>query len=98
MKFIFPQNYNFKNKIFGIIDYSVAIVNIIWCITVFTLLNFFINDINVKLISFIILCFPVFLLSISGVHGENIIYIFVYIVKFLFSQKLFFYRKTNKYR
>ena len=98
MKFIFPQNYNFKNKIFGIIDYSVAIVNIIWCITVFTLLNFFINDINVKLISFIFLCFPVFLLSISGVHGENIIYIFVYIVKFLFSQKLFFYRKTSKYR
>ena len=60
MKFIFPQNYNFKNKIFGIIDYSVAIVNIVWCITVFTLLNFFISDINVKLISFIILCFPVF--------------------------------------
>ena len=22
MKFIFPQNYNFKNKLFGIIDYT----------------------------------------------------------------------------
>lgn len=22
MKFIFPQNYNFKNKLFGVIEYS----------------------------------------------------------------------------
>lgn len=26
MKFIFPKNYTFKNKIFGIIDYSTALV------------------------------------------------------------------------
>lgn len=32
MKFIFPQNYNFKNKLFGIIDYSSLIFNIIWMI------------------------------------------------------------------
>ena len=30
MKFIFPQNYNFKNKLFGIIDYSSLIFNIIF--------------------------------------------------------------------
>ena len=30
MKFIFPQNYCFKNKLFGIIDYSTLILNIIW--------------------------------------------------------------------
>ena len=28
MKFIIPQNYNFKSKIFGIIDYSTAFLNI----------------------------------------------------------------------
>ena len=27
MKFIFPQNYNFKNKLLGIIDYSTAFFN-----------------------------------------------------------------------
>ena len=26
MKFIFPQNYDLKNKLFGIIDYSTALV------------------------------------------------------------------------
>ena len=29
MKFIFPQNYNFKNKLFGIIDYTNLFLNII---------------------------------------------------------------------
>ena len=28
MKFIIPQNYNFKSKIFGIIDYSTAFLKI----------------------------------------------------------------------
>lgn len=98
LKFIFPQNYNFKNKIFGVIDYSVAIVNLIWDLFIFVLLHLFISDINIKIIVFIILCFPVFLLSISGVHGENIIYIFIYFLKFLCKQKLFFFSKTDKYR
>ena len=98
MKFIFPQNYNFKNKILGVIDYSVAIVNLIWDLFIFLLLHIFISDINIKIILFIILCFPVLLLSISGVHGENIIYIFIYFIKFLYKQKLFFFSKTDKYR
>ena len=98
MKFIFPQNYNFKNKILGVIDYSVAIVNLVWDLFIFVLLHLFISDINIKIIVFIILCFSVFLLSISGVHGENIIYISIYFLKFLCKQKLFFFSKTDKYR
>ena len=39
MKFIFPQNYNFKNKLFGIIDYSSLIFNIIWDLIIFLLIN-----------------------------------------------------------
>lgn len=98
MKFIFPQNYTFKNKIFGFIDYSVAIVNIIWAVIIGLFLHIFIQNISIKIIVFIIFCFPVFLLSVSGIQGENIIYVFFYIFKFLFKQKLFFYTKTNKYR
>ena len=35
MKFIFPQNYSFKSKFLGIIEYNVLILNIIWCAFVF---------------------------------------------------------------
>ena len=41
MKFIFPQNYDFKNKILGIIDYSTAFVNLFWYVIVFILVNLF---------------------------------------------------------
>ena len=30
LKFIFPQNYKFSTKIFGLIDYQTAILNCIW--------------------------------------------------------------------
>ena len=98
MKFIFPQNYHFKNKIFGVIDYSVAFVNILWDLLILAILHICIDDISIKIVIFIIFCFPLFLLRISGVHGENIVYIFIYIFKFIFKQKLFFYCKTDKYR
>ena len=98
MKFIFPQNYTFKNKILGFIDYSVAVINIVWAVIIGLLLYLFVPDINLKIVIFILFCFPVFLLSISGIHGENIIYVFIYMFKFFIRQKLFFYMKTNKYR
>ena len=40
MKFIFPQNYNFKNKLLGIIDYSTAFFNIFWYVIIFILYIF----------------------------------------------------------
>ena len=39
MKFIFPQNYNFNSKLFGFIDYSTAILNVVWCSFIFCLVN-----------------------------------------------------------
>ena len=47
MNFIFPSNYAFKNKLFGIIDYTSAIVNLIWYIFIFCLVNLFFSDINI---------------------------------------------------
>jgi len=93
MKFIFPQNYNFNNKIAGIIDYSTAIFNIIWAIFLFCLLNLFILDVSIKIFIFVILYFPLFLLSIFGFNHENIIYVIHYILKFIFSKKLYLYKK-----
>ena len=95
MKFIFPQNYNFKNKLFGIIDYTTAVVNILWYCFVFFIINLFFYDLTIKIFLFIILCFPLLLFSFSGFNGENIIYIFSYSFKFIFSQKIFFYKKLQ---
>lgn len=93
MKFIIPQNYNFKSKIFGIIDYSTAFFNIIWYIIIFLIVNFIFKNWNIKIFLLISLCFPITLFSIVGFNGESIIYVFTYIIKYLIRPKLYLYKK-----
>lgn len=93
MKFIFPQNYNFKNKLFGIIDYSTAFFNIIWYVIVFAILNLITNNWNIKIFLFISLSFPLTIFSIVGFNGEPVIYVLKYIVKYLIKPKLYLFKK-----
>lgn len=95
MKFIFPQNYNFKNKIFGVIDYTTAFVNILWISVIFLIANFIFNSLSSKIFTVIVLCLPLFLFSFAGFHGENILYVFSYFLHFMFKQKLYFYGKSH---
>lgn len=95
MKYIFPQNYAFKNKLFGFIDYSTLALNIIWDLFVFCLLDLLISDITIKISCFIIFCFPLLLFSIIGFNHENFLYVLVYLLKFIKSPKIYFYNKNN---
>ena len=94
MKFIFPQNYDFNNKILGIIDYKTGIFNIIWITTIIFISNLLFNNISIKIFLIIIFCFPLILLSFVGFNGENILYIFSYMFKYILKQKLFLYNKS----
>ena len=93
MKFIFPQNYNFNTKLLGIIDYSVAIADLIWGVLVVFIVNILIRSLSIKIFLSIILIFPVVIFSISGVDGENLLYFLSYILKYIFKQKLYLYEK-----
>lgn len=93
MKFIFPQNYHFKNKLLGIIDYSTAIINIIFYLFVFSLCNLLFHHLNVKIFVFIGLCFPMLILSITGLNNENIFAVLFYVFKFFRKQKIYLYKK-----
>ena len=92
MKFIFPQNYNFKNKLFGVIEYSTIFLNLIWDLIVFIFINLF-HNLNVKIFLFFIFCFPLLLFSFSGFNGENIVYVIFYIFKFLIKNKILLFIK-----
>ena len=93
MKFIFPQNYDFKNKLFGMIDYSTAFVNLLWYAFVLLFANFIFKSLTVKIFVFIVFCFPILLFSFAGFNGENILYVFSYLIRFLLRPKLFLYKK-----
>ncbi len=93
MKFIFPQNYQFSSKLFGVIDYSTAIFNLICWIIFFTLGNLLFQSLTWKITFFIIFCFPIFLISIIGFHHENILYVFHYLFLYYKRQKVYLYQK-----
>lgn len=95
MKFIFPQNYNFKNKIFGFIDYSTAILNIVIALFLFCIADLFFDSLNFKISLFIILYLPIFLFSIIGFNHENLLYVAIYFFKFIQNRKIYFYNKNN---
>ncbi len=92
MKFIFPQNFNFKNKIFGIIDYPTAIFNVIYFCLIYVILNIFIPNITFKIIMIILLYLPIFLISIIDFNHENILYFLWYMLKFMFRPKIYLYK------
>ena len=93
MKFIIPQNYDFKNKIWGIIDYSTAIFNIIWYVLVFAIIELLFDNWNIKIFLFISFSFPITLFSIVGFNGESIIYVLKYLIKYLIMPKLYLFQK-----
>ena len=82
MNFIFPKNYNFKNKLFGVIDYTTAIFNLILFLILFFIINSIFNNVTIKIFIIILFYFPIFLFSIIGSNNENILYTIFYLVKF----------------
>lgn len=97
MKFIFPKNYNFKPKLFGFIEYSTAIFNIIYAGILFFIINYLFKNISIKIYLCIGLYFPVLLFSFFGVNNENIIDIIRYMFKFIKKQKIILYKKQKKF-
>ena len=95
MKFIFPQNYNFDNKLFGFIDYATLILNILWGVFVYFFINLFIDNFSIKIFLFVILFLPVFLFSIIGFNQEKITYIFKYVYIFLRRPKIYLFKKLD---
>ena len=91
MKFIYPQNYNFTPKILGILEYSAAILDLIWGSFIYLIISIFVKNLNIKIFAIIILVFPVLIFSIVGVQGESLIYFLKYMIKYAYKQKIYFY-------
>ena len=96
MKFIIPQNYKFKNRIFGIIDYSTAILNLIWDVILYFILKNFNMILTTKIFIFSALSFPVLLITIVGFNNESPIYTIRYLIKYLRSPKIYLFQKDYK--
>ena len=96
MNFIVPQNFNFKNKFLGLIDYPTLIFDFIYLSVLNTILNIFIHDLLVKLIFIIILFLHICVMSLFSFNNESFIYVLFYIVKYYFSPRLYILNNVEK--
>lgn len=95
MNFIFPKNYNFKTKLLGFIDYSTAILNIVFAFILYCILSIFIKNIIDIIPVFIPIYIPFFLITILTIQKENFLDVAKYLIKYLLSAKLYLYEKTK---
>lgn len=93
MLFIFPKNYNLNSKFLGVIDYFSLFFNILWQVFIFCLINLICSSLALKISLFLVFCLPFLLLSITGINNENIFFTLFYLLKFLFSCKLYLFNK-----
>lgn len=92
--FIIPQNFNFKNKFLGIVDYStLTLLAISYSITYF-IINSIFSTLNTKILIFILINGPITLLSIVGFYHENITYVLSYVIKFFINRHIYLYKKN----
>lgn len=95
MRFIFPKNYDFKSKLFGVFDYITLIIDIIYFLFIFSICNLLFINIYIKTFIIISLCFPILLLSIFGLNSENVFTVLIYILKYFLKPKLYLYNKHH---
>ena len=93
MKFVIPQNFNLKYKLFGVFDYYTLFFNILWFLILFLFFNLLSSNWNIKIFFIISFGFPVTLFSIFGLSGESIFYVLKYIIKYLLKPKLYLFKK-----
>lgn len=93
MIFIFPRNYNIHSKFLSIISYSSLFFNLLWDFFVHCLINLLFLSLTIKTFLFIIFTLPILLLSIIGINNENIFSTLFYLLKFIFSYKLYLFNK-----
>lgn len=93
MHFIFPQNYNFKSRLFGLFDYPTLFFNIIWFVFLFAISNLCFPNVEIKIAFCIALYLPVFIFSFIGIRGENLFWTIFSVFSFIKNRKIYFYNK-----
>lgn len=96
LKFIFPQNYKYRAKILGILDYVTATIDLFVGIILFLILKVFVKRISIRIYIFITILVPIVLFSIFATDGESIVSYLMKIIRFTRRRGVYFYEKNNQ--
>ena len=93
MKYIIPKNYDFKPKLFGIIEYRFGI----FVLSLSFILIFVLNNINIlaiiKIQILLLIIIPILMIGTIGVRGEKLFDILKILLLYALKQKVFFFSK-----
>lgn len=93
MKYIIPKNYDFKPKLFGIIEYRFGI----FILSLSFILIFILNNINIlaiiKIQILLLIIIPILMIGTIGVRGEKLFDILKILLLYALKQKVFFFSK-----
>lgn len=95
IKFIFPQNYNFKPKILGVIDYPTAIFCIIYCLFIFFIFNLIFDSFQLIFSCSIAAILPIIIFCFVGFNGENISSVIKYMFLYFIKPKVYVFNKKS---
>lgn len=96
VKYIIPKNYDFKPKLFGIIEYKLGVfVSALILILILIFKNINIAAI-MKLQIIITIVAPIIMLGTIGVRGEKFFDIFKLLLSYYLKPKVYFYTKIGE--
>ena len=95
-QYIFPANYNRKEKFLGMMEYKTMIVIGAWGGLLFYLLKLFSWSWLIKLYVFLFFFGIPAIFLLIGFNGENMVDVAVYLVKYLVSPKAYVYQKKER--
>lgn len=92
-EFVFPQNYDIKPKILGIIEVETLFIYIMIVVLTYFITSFLTENIILKIQILIITLLPPLILMVNGIKGESLIYVVKYMIKYFFKKKVYLYQK-----
>jgi type II secretory pathway component PulF len=91
--YIFPSNYDIKEKFLGLVDYPTLIIVIAWAIMIYLGTKLLPFSQTIKLYTFMICVIPFSIFMIIGIGQEPLLKFISYIKKFLANAKIYVYDK-----
>ncbi len=95
IKYIIPKNYDFKSKLFGIIEYRLGIFLSALILALIIIFRGFNISAIMKLQIIIIIVVPILMIGTIGVRGEKFFDILKLLFSYYLKPKVYFYSKNG---
>lgn len=96
LKYIIHQNYDTSPRLFGIFSYTSIIISLCIVIPIIYLTYISCFEINIKIYIIVSVTIPLIIINYIFSNSNNIYVLLLFILKYLFSNKVYLYDKYLK--